>query len=124
LTSEHQTRVRRVAEAVREELAMLLVEEVKDPGAAGAVITRVEMANDLRSARVYVRLLEASDEAGPRRVLTEALDRASGMLRRELTHRLALRFAPTLRFYYDQGQDSTARVEQLLAEIEAERSRR
>jgi ribosome-binding factor A len=124
LTAEHQTRVRRLSEAVREELASLIANEVKDPGAVGAVVTRVEMADDLRSARVYVRLLEASDDEGRRAMLTKALERASGMLRREVTHRLGLRFAPNLRFYYDQGMDNTARVEQLLAEIEAERSRR
>ena len=123
MTTEHQTRLRRVAEAIREELASLLADEVRDPGAAGTVITRVEMADDLRSARVYVRLLEAGDDEGRRRILTAALERASGMLRRELTHRLGLRFAPILRFYYDQGLDNTSRVEQLLAEIQAERSK-
>jgi ribosome-binding factor A len=124
MTPEQQTRLRRVAEAVREELASLMVDEVKDPGTIGTVVTRVEMANDLRSARIYVRLLDGGDDEERRRVLTEALERASGMLRRELTHRLGLRFAPTLRFFYDQGLDNTARIEQLLAEIEAERSNR
>lgn len=124
MTPEHRMRVRRVAEAVREELASLLANEVKDPGAVGAVVTRVEMANDLRSARIHVRLLENSDDEARRRGLTDALDRASGMLRRELTQRLGLRFAPSLRFLYDQGMDNVARVDQLLAEIEAERSRR
>jgi len=123
LTAEHDTRVRRVAEAVREELASLLTSEVKDPGAKSAVLTRVEMAKDLRSARVYVRLLEGGDDESRRRILTDALERASGMLRRELTQRLGLRFAPTLRFHYDQGQDNTNRVEQLLAEIAVERSK-
>jgi ribosome-binding factor A len=123
LTPEHRTRVRRVAEAVREELASLLANEVKDPGALGAVVTRVEMSNDLHNARIHVRSLEGNDDEGGRRELTEALDRASGMLRRELTQRLGLRYAPSLRFLYDSGQDNVARVEQLLAEIEAERSR-
>ena len=123
MTSERQTRIRRVSEAVREELASLLTGEVKDPGAAGAVVTRVEMANDLRSARVHVRLLEASDDEERRNVLVTALQRASGMLRREVTHRLGLRFAPDLRFVYDEGADNSTRVEELLAEIEAERSR-
>jgi ribosome-binding factor A len=124
LTPEHQTRLRRLAKAVREEVAALLANEVKDPGAVGAVVTRVEMANDFRSARIHVRLLEATDDKARRRKLTEALERASGLLRRELTHRLCLRFAPSLRFLYDNDLDNTARVEQLLAEIEAERSQK
>jgi ribosome-binding factor A len=121
---EHETRVRRVAEGVREELASLLADEVKDPGAQGAIITRVEMANDLRSARVFVRILEGGDDPERRRALVAGLGRASGMMRREVTQRLGLRHAPELRFVYDDGLDNTSRVEVLLAEIEAERRRK
>jgi ribosome-binding factor A len=117
-------RVRRVAEGVREELASLIADEVRDPGATGAVITRVEMASDLKSARVYVRLLEGGDDPTRRATVIEALGRASGMLRREVTQRLRLRFAPQLRFLFDEGLDRTLRVEELLAEIEAEKRSR
>jgi ribosome-binding factor A len=121
VAAEHATRVLRVAEGVRVELAALLGEEVKDPGAAGAIVTRVEMADDLRSGRVFVRLLEGGDQPERRKVLIDALGRARGMLRREVTQRLGLRHAPELRYAYDEGLDRTVRIEQLLAEIEAER---
>ncbi len=124
MASDPSKRVKRVSESVREELASLLADEVRDPGAAGSVITRVEMAPDLRSARVQVRLLEGGDEPQRRRTLLAALGRAGGMLRREVTQRLGLRHAPELRFFYDDGQDATTRVEELLAEIEAERRSR
>lgn len=120
---EHGTRVKRVAEGVRQELASLLSDEVKDPGAVGAVVTRVELSNDLRSAKVFVRRLEGGDEESLRKSLIAALGRASGMMRREITQRLGLRHAPELRFVYDDGLDNTTRVEQLLAEIEAEKKR-
>jgi ribosome-binding factor A len=121
MAAERGMRVRRVAEGVREELASLLADEVRDPGAAGAVLTRVEMGADLKSARVYVRLLEGGDDSARRVQLVEALGRASGMLRREVTQRLGLRYAPELRFLYDEGLDKSLRVEELLAEIERER---
>jgi len=124
MPSEHDTRVRRVEKGVHEELADLLAGEVKDPGAAGAVVTRVEMTNDLRSARVHVRLLEHGEDPERRRSVLAALGRASGLLRREVTHRLGLRHAPELRFLYDDGLDNSTRVEQLLAEIDAERRSR
>ena len=121
MAAERGTRVRRVAEGVREELASLIAGEVRDPGAQGTVVTRVEMTNDLKSGRVYVRLLEGSDDPARRERAVEALGRASGMLRREVTQRLGLRYAPTLRFLYDEGLDKSLRVEEILAEIEAER---
>jgi ribosome-binding factor A len=120
----NRTRARRVGEALREELATLLSAEVKDPRAAGAIVTRVEMSSDLRNAKVHVRLLEGGDDPARRDAFVGALGGASGMLRREVTRRLGLRYAPELRFLYDEGQDDTMRIEELLAEIEAERNRR
>jgi ribosome-binding factor A len=114
-------RVKRVAEGVREELASLIADEVRDPGAAGTVVTRVDMTGDLKSARVYIRLLEGGDDTARRNGAIEALGRAGGLLRREVTQRLGLRYAPVLRFVYDEGLDRTMRVEELLAEIEAEK---
>ena len=116
-----RTRVRRVEKGLREELASLLANEVKDPGAAGTVVTRVELTNDLRSAKVHVRALEGGEDPARRTSLVAALGRATGMLRREVTQRLQLRSAPELRFLYDDGMDNTTRVEQLLAEIDAEK---
>ncbi len=119
--SDTGTRVRRVAEGVREELASLIAHEVRDPGAAGAIVTRVEMTSDLRLARVHIRLLHGGDAEQCRRTVVEALGRASGMLRRQLTRRLSLRFAPELRFHYDEGLDKTTRIEEILVEITRER---
>ncbi len=116
-------RVRRVEEGVRVEVASLIATEIKDPRAAGAIVTRVEMGGDLRAARVHVRLLEGGDDLARRREVVDALRRASGMLRREVTQRLGLRYAPELKFHYDDGVDHMSNVERLLAEIEADRKR-
>jgi ribosome-binding factor A len=121
MAGEASTRVLRIAQGVREELASLLGDEVRDPGAQGAVVTRVTMAGDLRSARVNVRLLEGGDDPARRKQLLGALTRAAGMLRREVGQRLGLRYAPELRFFYDEGSDNATRVEELLAEIDADR---
>jgi ribosome-binding factor A len=117
-------RVRRVEEGVRVEIASLIALEIKDPRAAGAIVTRVEMGGDLRAARVHVRLLDGGDDLARRREVVDALRRASGMLRREVTQRLGLRYAPELKFHYDDGVDHMSNVERLLAEIESERKPR
>jgi ribosome-binding factor A len=110
----------RVAERVREELSWLLTRDARDPRVAGVVVARVEMSDDLKHARVWVRTLdgERRDEA------LEGLARASGMLRREVTKRVKLRYAPELRFVYDEGQDKVARIEQLLDEVRREKDGR
>jgi ribosome-binding factor A len=117
-------RSKRVAASVREELASIVAYELKDPRASGAVVTAVEMAGDLRSAKVRVRLLEGGQDAARRNALLEALGRASSLLRREITQRLALRTAPELKFYYDEGVERATRIEELLAEISDEQRHR
>jgi ribosome-binding factor A len=114
-------RATRVAEGVREELSALIARTVRDPRVRGVTIGRVDMTDDLRRARVLVRLLEGGDDDARREEAIEGLSRASGLLRREVTKRLGLRYAPELVFVYDDGQDAASRIEQLLAEVEAEK---
>jgi len=116
----------RMAERLRQELANLLTRRVRDPRVVGVTVTRVEMPDDLRMARVYVRLLEGGDDAARQDEALVGLGRAAGMLRKEATQALGLRYAPDLKFYYDAGQDKAMRIEELLAEVsaDAERKRR
>jgi ribosome-binding factor A len=107
----------RVAARIREELATVLGRDVRDPRVSGVVVARVEMPDDLRSARVYVRMLEGGDDAARRAEALTGLARASSMLRREVAQRVGLRHAPDLRFYYDEAQEKVNRIETLLAEI-------
>src|SRR5262245_38784872 len=107
----------RVAARLQEELAILIAHEARDPRLVGVVVSRVEMPDDLRSARVYVGLI---DPAADKKEALAGLARATGMLRREVTGRLGLKFAPDLRFYYDEAQEKIARIEELLAEVRRE----
>jgi ribosome-binding factor A len=109
-------RATRVAEGLREEVAMLLVRKLRDPRVKGAVVARVEMTDDLRNAKIYVRLLESGD-ADRQKDLLIGLDRAAGMIKTEATRNLRLRVAPELKFFYDDGQDARTRVEELLEEV-------
>jgi ribosome-binding factor A len=105
----------RVAERLREELSALM-RDLRDPRVVGALVSRVEMTDDLQSAKVYVRRLAAGEEQD-RRELVKGLTAASGKLRREVAQALSLRYAPTLKFFYDDAPDAMTRVEELLREI-------
>ena len=114
----------RVGERLRQELSTLIAREARDPRISGVVVARIHMPDDLRNARVFIRLLEGGDDVKRRAEALEGLTRAAGMLRREVTKRMKLRFAPALQFVYDEGQDKVTRIEELLAEVKAdERSR-
>ena len=107
-------RSQRVALLVREELSRLVLTEAQDKDLRCVTITDVEMPPDLKSARVYFSCL--GDESQRSRA-EAALARASGYLRREVTHRCQLRYAPELFFSFDRSLERGARIEELLAQV-------
>ena len=112
-------RSQKVAETLRAELMnMLLAGEVHDPGVQTATVSAVVLTDDLRLAKIYVRTLELEADERAQRAVLKALERAKGYLRRELAQRLSLRYAPELRFYYDESIDRGRELEALLRDIE------
>jgi ribosome-binding factor A len=110
----------RVGAMLVRELAWLLAREIRDPRAAFVTITRVKLTDDLRSARVFVRLVKDGELPERRQEALLGLSRAAGLLRKEASRRLSLRVAPELSFEYDDGQDDRMRIEALLEEVKAE----
>ena len=104
----------RVGERIREELSLLLLRRVNDPGVASVTVTEVSVTNDLRIAHVNYSALVAKEE---RPAVAKALRRSSGFLRRELGHSLGLRYAPELQFHYDDSFDRGARIDAILRDI-------
>jgi len=104
----------RVGERIREELSLLLLRKVNDPGLAPVTVTEVSVTKDLRIAHVNYSALVDPEE---RPAVAKALRRSSGFLRRELGHLLGLRYAPELQFHYDDSFDRGARIDAILREI-------
>jgi ribosome-binding factor A len=104
----------RVGEKIREELSLLLMRKVNDPGLAPVTVTEVSVTKDLRIAHVNYSALVAEEE---RPAVAKALRRSTGFLRRELGHLLGLRYAPELQFHYDDSFDRGARIDAILRDI-------
>jgi len=104
----------RVGERIREELSLILMRKVNDPGVAPVTVTEVSVTPDLRIAHVNYSALVPPEE---RPAVAKALRRSSGFLRRELGHLLGLRYAPELQFHYDDSFDRGARIDAILRDI-------
>jgi ribosome-binding factor A len=107
-------RTERLAEEIREEVALLIASELKDPRIGFVTVTRVEVTPDLRTARIYVGVLGAEKQ---RTTSLAGLKQGAGFLRRALGRTLRLRYTPELLFQYDEGLEASDRVAKLLAEI-------
>jgi ribosome-binding factor A len=112
--AKHQ-RSDRVAEAIREEIAMFLAEGVKDPRVTGLVtVTGVDMTRDLRHAKVFVSVMGTDTD---RAATLEGLASVAGYLRSRLARSLSLRVAPEVHFVPDESIARAARIETLLSQI-------
>ena len=99
-------RIDRINEEIQRELAEL-IPTVKDPRVTGMIsVMAVDTTTDLRYAKVFISVL---DKSGEQQVM-RGLKSASGWLRRELGHRLQLRYTPELSFVLDESIDKGAHI--------------
>ncbi len=107
-------RLERVSKTMMQELGHLLSHEMNDPRIGFTTVTRIEIASDLRSAKVYVGVI--GDEK-VRKGTMVGLTHASGYLQREIASRLRMKYTPTLSFYIDDGPARSVRISKLLDEV-------
>ncbi len=103
----------RINQEVLRELSTLISREVKDPRVALMTsVTAVEVAPDLKTAKVFVSVL--GDEESKANTL-KGLKSAQPFLRSSLAHSLNLRNTPELKFILDDsieyGVEMTKKIE-------------
>ncbi len=118
LGRQEQKRSSRVADAIRMELAVLLLKTIRDPKLSEMNISRVEVTDDLKIARIFFTLFSGKKRAP---AVEKSLIKAKGFMRSHIAKTLNLRYTPDLQFRYDETADKVAQVESLFQEIENER---
>jgi ribosome-binding factor A len=105
-------RPHRLAELLRERLALILLHKCADPRLQALTLTRVEVSPDLRQARVYYETRPQVEETR----LQQALDKAMGFIKQEVARENLFRLMPEIIFLPDKGPDEVERLERLLRE--------
>ncbi len=109
----------RVAARIREEVSLILLHRVKDPGLGGVTVTDVTMTGDLKIARVHYSVRGGEEE---RVAARDGLRRSRGYIRKELGRVLQMRYSPEVTFHYDASFEKGARIDILLREAAEEAS--
>ena len=107
-------RPERFAEALKEEIAEVVGFELDDPRLEMVTVTEVEVAKDLRDAKVYV--LVRGDEAEVNKAL-KTLGKASSFVRQQVALNLELRYAPHVHFVRDTAEENAARINEILEDL-------
>ena len=115
-------RIRKVEQAVKEEVARILQRELKDPRVGFVTVTKVQVTPDLQQATIYFSFLEGHGQpAGATAAGTEAgLKSAQGFIRKLLGDRLRLRVTPQVRFRADRSVGETIRLSRILEDLRKE----
>ncbi|MFN8671474.1 MAG: 30S ribosome-binding factor RbfA [Candidatus Sericytochromatia bacterium] len=103
----------KVAEAVKREMADLLLKDIKDARVKSVIIspTNVEVSGDLRHVTIFVSIF-ANDIQ--KKEAMKGLDSAKGFIRTEISERINLRFAPEIHFKLDESMDKANRIFELI----------
>ena len=106
-------RTDRVADYLRKELATLIQFGMRDPRVDLVSITEVEVSKDLAYARVFFTVLgkDSEDEA---KDSAEALNRAAGFMRSQLSKDSSMRMVPQLKFLFDKSVGRGRYMEDLI----------
>lgn len=108
-------RLDRIEDQVKQELALLIQNELRDPRLGMVSVVGVRVSRDLAHADVYVTVLGAE----PVDALV-VINKAAGLLRSRLAKNLNLRVTPRLKFIYDesieQGRKLSALIDVALAQ--------
>ena len=106
-------RVFRVAERIRDIVATQL-HHVADPRFTLVTVTSVVVTPDLRLAKVYWVVTGGAERA---REVKDAFEGAGGLFRKAVGTDLRLKFAPQLKFYYDETLDALSEVQSLVSRV-------
>lgn len=106
-------KVDRIASNIVKQVSYILETEIKDNDIKFVTITDAKVTNDLSFAKIYFTVL---DENRKKETL-EALNNASGFIRRELAERIDIRHIPELQFVYDESIAYGQKIENIIEQI-------
>lgn len=111
-------RPERVASEMREHISRIINEEIKDPRIGFITVTRVEIAPDLRNAKVFFSSLWGNEE---KEEAAEGLNSASGYIRKLLGERMRFKFVPELLFRLDESAEYIIYLNKIFDKIHKEK---
>ncbi|MCI1903438.1 30S ribosome-binding factor RbfA [Enterococcus hirae] len=110
-----QYRDRRLAQEILREINDILRKTVKDPRVEGVNITDVRVTGDLQQATIYYSTLTDKPEDIER--VAKGLEKAKGIMRKELGRRLRIYKTPEIFFERDESLEYGSHIDELLRNL-------
>ena len=109
----------RVGDQLLKEIALLLMNKVRDPRVTGTTLTGIDLSNDLKHAKVYYSVLGSKKDV----VRAQAgLDSAKGFIKRQIGLGMNLKYVPDLTFKHDSSLERGNSMEKVFDKLKADQS--
>lgn len=108
------TRSRKVGDEILREMAMILLESVKDPRTREVTLTGIKLSSDLQKARVYYSIIGGHEAVQKAQA---GLDSAKGFIKRRIAVKMSLRYVPEIVFEHDPSLERGSEMERLFESI-------
>lgn len=108
-------RIDRISEEVKKELSFV-IRDLKDPRLKTNMVSvvNVTVTKDLRFAKAYISVL-GDDDAKTGAI--QALKGAAGFIRKEIGHRIDLRYTPEFSFVLDDSIEYGSHINEVLKNL-------
>ncbi len=93
---------------------MAILTEMKDPRVRDVTVTYVEVAPDMRSAKVHVSIMGNETKQN---LSLRGLQNAAGFLQHQLSEKIDTRYTPRLQFVLDKGVKHSIAVAEMLRDV-------
>jgi ribosome-binding factor A len=111
---KNSNRMNKVDEEFKREIGKIIDQDLKNPNITGLIsVTKVKTSSDLKSARVYISIINSKSKKNT----LVGLKNATGFIRSELAKRVNLRYTPELIFEIDDTLEYGAKIDNILKEI-------
>ncbi len=110
-------RSQRVQELLLEEISSLIMRGLKDPRIGFVTVTKIELSNNLKHAKVFVSIM--GDEIKKEESLN-GLKSAKGFIRNQLGKNLYLKYIPELEFKIDESAEHVEKITKLINRLHDE----
>jgi ribosome-binding factor A len=101
----------KVQDLMREEIALIIQREIRDPGMGFITVLGAKMSDDLKDAKVYLSIYGDEEQKA---ATMAALKRSRNYIKFLLGKRIQLRNMPELHFVIDDTYEKAARIEEIL----------
>ena len=105
----------RVSDLIKEEVADIIMNRLKDPRLGFITVTEARVSNDLRHAKIFFSVLEDEKKDESLKILTSS----ARFIRSELAKKVRIKFIPDIVFKIDESIEYGAKINKILSNIKS-----